>query len=249
MTKWRVAYALNVLLTEVNTRWPKRSKVSDGSIGDAAHATRKSDHNPWLKVNGVGIVRARDFTADGIDANWLAEHLRLLGALGDKRLVSQGYVIWNRQIASRISGWKWRKYGGANGHTKHIHLSVTETAGAAGFDSVKSWGVDGSHALQPTEQSVFKIGSTGPAVEFIQSALNWLDIYRLPVTRKGIGAQIKVTGHYNKQTATAVEEFQRWNNEFLRYLKRKPNIEEDGITGPVTLKLMSDWTQVRFGKK
>lgn len=252
MAKWRVAYSLNTLLEEINARWPQRSKASDGSIGDAAHASRKSDHNPWLQIGGIGIVRARDFTANGIDADWLAEHLRTLGSLGDKRLVSEGYVIWNKQIAgagSTAARWQWRKYSGSNSHTKHIHLSVTETSGSVGFDSIKSWGLDGSYALQPTNVSVFTLGDRGAGVTFIQTALNWLDIYRLPITGKGIGAQIAVTGIYNKQTATAVIEFQRWNNQFLRLLGHKPNIKEDGITGPATLKLMSDWTQIRFGKK
>jgi hypothetical protein len=49
---WRVARSLEVLLGQFNAACPGRSKASDGSIGDAAHATRDSDHKPWY---GPGI--------------------------------------------------------------------------------------------------------------------------------------------------------------------------------------------------
>lgn len=136
---WRTAHAIDELRNEVNRRWPNRSKVSDGTIGDAAHASRTSDHNPWIKVNGVGVVRAIDITANGIDPDAYAEHLRALGKAGDPRLTGGGYVIWNKRIASEKQGWAWRRYTGANGHTKHIHLSLSTKP--AGFDSRASWGI------------------------------------------------------------------------------------------------------------
>lgn len=244
---WRVARALEVMLKEVNKRWPKRSKVSDGSIGDAAHASRSSDHNPWIKdANGQGVVRARDITADGIDAGWLAEHFRILGALGDKRLSPTGYVIFNKRIAGAGTGakrWAWRSYNGPNAHKHHVHLSATQTAGAGGFDSEASWGIDGSHALRPTEASYFQRGSTGEGVKFVQAMLTILAKYRLPRSGKGIGAAIRATGNFNAQTEEGVREFQRWNNRFLIYIGEVPNIKEDGIAGPVVLELMAKWVK------
>jgi hypothetical protein len=77
---WRVASSLEVLLKQVNEKYPQRSKVADGAIGDAAHASRGSDHNPWVHDGNVGIVTARDFTHDplhGLDSEHLAEALRL----------------------------------------------------------------------------------------------------------------------------------------------------------------------------
>lgn len=132
---WTVAKSLDVLLAEVNKVAPGRSKVSDGSIGDAAHATRDSDHNPWLN----NTVRARDFTDDpkhGFSAGELASYVA--GLLGKHPALGEGaYVIWNRRIisASRL-GEGWRPYTGSNPHTKHVHISV----GLIGYNSTAPWG-------------------------------------------------------------------------------------------------------------
>lgn len=140
---WRVARALDVLLAEINDAAPGRSKISDGSIGDAAHASRSSDHNPWVTVGGEGIVRARDFTHDpddGCDAGVIAEAVRQLGLRRAHPALGTGaYVIWDRQIASATYGWVWRPYTGSNPHDKHCHVSVA--VAASGFDSTAPWGV------------------------------------------------------------------------------------------------------------
>lgn len=133
---WRLANSIAALRRDVNARWPSRDKTSDGTIGDAAHASRDSDHNPWIVVDGVGVVRAFDCDVDGIDAAWYAEQLRLLGLAGDHRLTGGGYVIYNRRItASDFSGWK--TYTGTNPHTGHVHVSVSQNQ--AGFDDGSSW--------------------------------------------------------------------------------------------------------------
>lgn len=142
---WRNCRASVMLVNEVNLRWPSRDKASDGTIGDAAHATRNSDHNPWVKVGGQGVVRARDIDKDGIDAAWLVEHLRRLGAGGDPRLVNGGYIIFNRRITN--SDFRsWRTYNGSNPHTSHVHVSFTRDA--TGFDSTNEWGI--RSALTPS---------------------------------------------------------------------------------------------------
>ena len=59
---WRLAKSIKTLLDQVNAENPHRRKDSDGGIGDAAHASRSSDHNPYIVVKGQGVVRAFDFT-------------------------------------------------------------------------------------------------------------------------------------------------------------------------------------------
>jgi hypothetical protein len=133
---WRVAHSLDKLLAQLNGLAPFRSKASDGSIGDAAHASRDSDHNPWFVLNGEHLVTARDFThdpANGLDCGWLAE---TLVASRDPRIK---YIIWNRKIIDSRPGnhpWKWLPYNGINPHNHHLHLSVMDTALA---DDTRAW--------------------------------------------------------------------------------------------------------------
>jgi hypothetical protein len=136
---WRVAKSVETLRLQLNKAFPLRSKLSDGGIGDAKHASRSSDHNPWVKDRkGVGVVTARDFTHDpqkGIDCHWLAD---VLVKNRDPRIK---YIIWNRQIcSSKTSPWKWRPYSGVNAHTKHLHLSVNSEPNH--YDSTDAWKLD-----------------------------------------------------------------------------------------------------------
>lgn len=126
--KWVVAPSLETLRKQLNKHFPKRSTKSDGGIGDAAHASRNSDHNPYIPhptLKNTWVVRARDFTHDpqtGIDCHWLA---KTLVKNRDPRI---RYIIWNKKIIKSygIMAWKWRDYDGSNSHTHHLHLSVVE---------------------------------------------------------------------------------------------------------------------------
>lgn len=136
---WRVAKALLALREQVNAMAPNRRKKSDGTIGDAAHASRASDHNPWVRDGGVGVVTAMDITHDapgGCDAGVLADALL---ASRDPRIK---YVIFNRRIASHLqkgaaAPFAWRPYGGSNPHTHHVHISVREEKTA--YDATDPW--------------------------------------------------------------------------------------------------------------
>lgn len=134
---WRVAGALLALRGTVNAMAPARSKRSDGTVGDAAHAARTSDHNPWVVHQGRGVVTAMDITHDpagGCDAGRLAESLR---SSRDARIK---YVIWDRRIFSAtVEPWVWRPYNGRNPHSHHVHISVRPEPGA--FDDGGAWPV------------------------------------------------------------------------------------------------------------
>jgi hypothetical protein len=122
---WRLAKSLGRLRKQINAKFPNRSKVSDGTIGDAKHAKRKSDHNP----NEKGVVCAFDVTHDpknGVNCGELAKKLAK-----DKRVK---YLIWNRQITEKGNPSKWKPYTGANPHDKHLHISVN-----ADYDDPQDW--------------------------------------------------------------------------------------------------------------
>lgn len=111
---WRLAKSLEQLRKQINAAHPNRSKLSDGSIGDQAHAARASDHNP----DQHGVVAAIDVTHDpvnGVDGHVLSTQLTV-----DPRAK---YVIFAGKI------WKartrqWEAYHGTNSHHHHVHVSV-----------------------------------------------------------------------------------------------------------------------------
>lgn len=120
-----LAPSLVRLRDEVNARWPNRDKGSDGWIGDPAHASRVSDHNP----DPNGMVHAIDVDVDGIDVPTL-----LNAVIGDERV---WYVIYNRVIYSRTYDWAARVYTGSNPHVAHVHISLRYTGTAE--QSTQTW--------------------------------------------------------------------------------------------------------------
>ncbi len=165
---WRVARSLLALRRQVDARAPRRSRLSDGAIGDAAHASRDSDHNPWVRDGDMGVVTAIDITHDpagGCDAGRLAEAIR---AGRDPRVK---YVIWNRRIANSSpigssAAWTWRDYRGTNPHDKHVHVSAR--ADKAAYDDEGAWraaGLSGATATatDPGRRSrLFRLPSPSP---------------------------------------------------------------------------------------
>src|SRR3990167_8062122 len=118
---WRLAKSLETLRAQINSHWPKRSTVSDGTVGDASHASRSSDHNPWIQDQGMGIVSAFDITNDARNGPDLLKLVPLF--LKDKRTK---YVIFNRKIYNpTIQNGAPRPYTGVNAHQKHLHISVS----------------------------------------------------------------------------------------------------------------------------
>lgn len=206
---WRLAESLKVLREQVNLRWSKRSKDSDGSIGDEGHSSRTSDHNP----NPDGVVCAIDITHDpksGCDSYALAEVLR---AGRDPRIK---YIISNRKIASSdVDPWQWRPYHGANPHDHHVHISVK--ADRAHYDNTGAWNLDAAPVAVniPNLVSVVPItlrkGDTGQSVEELQR--------RLGVR----GITVKQDGQFGEATKKGVQQFQSARG-----------LISDGVVGPQT---------------
>jgi len=128
---WRLAKSLVTLRDQVNRLAPQRSRTHDGTIGDQAHAARKSDHNP----NADGVVTAIDITDDpahGCDCE------RIVTAIVKSQDPRLKYAIWRgRIVSSKQQPWKWRPYTGANKHDKHLHISVDPTPVL--YDDARSW--------------------------------------------------------------------------------------------------------------
>jgi hypothetical protein len=133
----RLAQSLETLRDEVNAWAPRRSKASDGWLGDPAHQARASRHN----ANRYSVVTALDLTHDpagGCDIHAIA-----------RRLVRDphpelAYVISNGQVAKRSAGFQWQPYTGENAHRLHAHFAVGQGPDSdplPPYDSMLSWGV------------------------------------------------------------------------------------------------------------
>lgn len=212
---WRVARSLIKLRDQINKQYPRRKKGADGTIGDAAHASRKSDHNPWVKDGKTGIVTAMDITHDpstGPDTWALSEFMR---QQRDPRIK---YLISNRRIFSSPD-YIWRSYTGSNPHSGHVHISVHSSK--THYDSEKAWTVTKTQPVEPSlppdfddpkNRPILRRGSTGEEVKEVQTIL-----------------EITVDGQFGPITEAAVKGFQRESDV---------DLVVDGIVGAKT------WTEL-----
>jgi hypothetical protein len=203
---WRVANSLLKLREQVNAKWPARSKDSDGTIGDAGHSSRESDHNP----NPDGVVCAMDLTHDpahGFNSYTFAE---MLLKRQDARIK---YAISNRRIGSGPAGPSpgvWRPYHGPSPHDHHCHISVM--GDRAHYDNASDWSIDGMPVVVDktfvAPPPTVIPGSTGIDVQRLQTMLG-----------------CKVTGLYAAGSET----------EFaLRLYQVRHGLVPDGRAGPAT---------------
>jgi len=221
---WRVANSLITLRNQVNAQWPVRRKENDGTIGDANHSARLSDHNP----DDYGVVRAIDIThdpANGLDSRKLAD---LILAKQDPRLK---YVISFNRIGSGPGGPSpgvWRPYKtppNKNPHDHHCHISVIPYPGgtvtyqqaADTADNNKPWDLSGltitatpPPANTPPQPSTIRPGASNEDVAKLQRLLG-----------------VEVTGKYAPLSET------EWA---LRLFQVRHNLTPDGIAGPQTWK-------------
>lgn len=218
---WRLAKSLEILRSEINAKWPTRARDSDGSIGDANHASRSSDHNPWIvdPAGGPHVVSAVDITHDprnGFDSYAFAEWLRT------KRDPRIKYVISNRRIfSSEVAPWQWRRYSGTNPHDHHVHISVQDEK--AKYDDVRSWGIApislaiSPPEIQPKPQPLtLHLGDSG------------LDVKLLQIRLVNKGLRVDIDGNFGKRTEDAVVLFQK-----------NHGLHADGVVGPQTWKALA----------
>lgn len=209
---WRVAKGLLKLREQINEQYPGRRKDSDGTIGNAEHSARESDHNP----DGNGVVHALDTTHDpahGFDSYAFSEMLR---QQRDPRIK---YIISNRRICSGPAGpqpWVWRKYTGKNPHDHHNHVSIRYDGRYA--EDETPWSLTGApakgspsvtHAAEnyTSPPKTLKLRSSGADVRTLQQLLGFMGK--------------DVDGRFGLKTREAVIK-----------LQEKEKLLADGIVGP-----------------
>lgn len=214
---WRLAKSLDRLRTQINDAYPHRSKASDGTIGDAAHSSRTSDHNP----NSSGVVCALDITHDpknGMDAGRFA---RLLAKRQDPRIK---YIISNGEICSGPGQgqvpWAWRKYTGKNPHDKHFHVSVR--APASFYDNAGDWDLQGMPA-PPLETASVRVQSRNDADPMLRRGVRGDSVVKFQRLLNARGAKLRDDGEFGAKTEAALKKFQK-----------AAGIVPDGVCGPYT---------------
>lgn len=188
---WRVAESLKKLREQLNTAFPNRDKSSDGSIGDAAHSSRKSDHNP----NSAGVVCAIDIDEDLTPSNTVAGIVAQIQMSRDPRVK---YIIYEGQITVKGDITRWKPYHGANPHKHHAHISVVGDPEL--YDDAREWQiagplVDDVVTMTPDVVRDVKLGDKGTDVRAIQEKLG-----------------VSVDGIFGKNTERAVINFQSAND-------------------------------------
>lgn len=148
MSGWRLALSLDTLRRQFNTAYPDRDRSSDGTIGDAAHASTWSDHNP----NAEGVVCALDIDTDldGTDDSndptmeAIVENVRLNPHPDLKYVIFQSR-IFSSYARSPYGPFEWRPYSG-DPHTSHVHVSVGQgpdgRSAPGTYDDTTPWAID-----------------------------------------------------------------------------------------------------------
>jgi peptidoglycan hydrolase-like protein with peptidoglycan-binding domain len=216
-----LAPSLVRLRSEINQKWPRRDRSSDGWIGDTSHQRSGmpenggSDHNP----NRRGVVDALDIDVDGINVTSLVSLLIKHPAVN--------YVIWNRAIWSRRHGFKARRYTGSNPHTSHLHVSLIQSAGAE--NNATPWKVVDGPTVKPVTQPSSVVKAT-----WAQQLIRSLPVLRKSPTKRQTvrklqallnidGAGLRVDGVFGDVTDRAVRAYQK-----------REHLAVDGVVGPKT---------------
>jgi hypothetical protein len=216
-SSWRLARSLDVLRDEIEAKYPG---TTVWTIGDAAHQSDYSDHNP----NDNDVVCAIDVKGNaGLDLGLFVKHL-----IGDAH-TNFRYVIFNRKIYHRKNGFKAEDYNGSNAHKDHAHVSVgngPDGRSTSGYDSSAPWGIadlgEPATPVKPRKPSTEE-NRLGDKMLTLKRGSKGTDVRRLQGLLTANGYKTTIDGIFGEQTEKKVKEFQSKH--------AKP---VDGIVGPKT---------------
>jgi hypothetical protein len=209
---WKLVAGGETLRDQVNKRWPKRDKRSDGAVGDLLHQARRSDHNPDSKGQVHAIDIDEDLRGSKNDNIWFADQLIAYARTrkgGSSRLK---YVVYENEIASGTYAnhfWVWR--GDHYGHEHHIHVSFTTQGESDGMRFDIPILVDGQNGLWDGKvpffdvlQDAIKSGSANKATWRLACRLKELGFYSGAVQSEGVQK-------YPKNAVRAMQDYMGWS--------------------------------------
>lgn len=227
---WYCGYSLNQLLAEINASAPNRSKRSDGSIGDVAHQSRSSDHNPCTCHNAVC---ARDYTHDpagGFDSYAFADWLRQRCDSGAEQRVK--YIISNRRIASQKDSWNWRTYTGSNPHSQHAHVSVLH--GPEKFNDKTAWGWSTSAPKPPKPTGGVFLVPNAYRMEVVEGTRGKMALLCQQMINDIAGQGLDEDGYFGPQSVAG-----------LKNVQAVLGVPADGQCGPQTWQAFENGIKVQ----
>jgi len=208
---WKLVAGGETLRNQINKRWPKRDKGSDGAVGDLSHQARQSDHNPdsqgWVHAIDVD----EDFRGSKNDNRWFADQLVAYARMkraGSSRLK---YVVYENELASATYArhyWTWR--GDHYGHEHHIHISFTTQGQKDGMEfdipiltegQIGVW--DGNVPFFDVLENSIESGAANKATWRLACRLKELGFYAGSVQPEGIQK-------YPKNAVRAMQDYMGW---------------------------------------
>lgn len=210
-------------------RFPKRTKGSEGTIGDREHATRPSEHNADID----GSVDAWDMDVNILgssDEYGSDAELHSIEALKADFQKEPGAQLWIHRgfIANKdIHNWRRRVYPGSNKHMKHVHWQSDgdgERKAFTGdlFDDVVT-AVNHPERTKPAVAIPAWPHRTAHSFGPEDGGHVYRTVYRAQSRLRERGWRITVDGRYGPKTASVVKAYQR-----------EKGLAADGRLGPNT---------------
>lgn len=235
---WTVVPNLNELLAQLNARFPKRDKASDGTIGNTSHAARPSSHNPdrsgspeFRDGDSKNEVRARDVDKDlkdvhGVVMEQVVQHW-IQAARADK-MPWLRYIIFNKRIWNKRDNFTTRRYTGSNTHEKHVHVNSDFTQSADNVTGT-DWLLKDFGIPKPKPPAGPKLPSEPEQVKKIQRFVE------LPQDGKW-GSQ---TDKYAQLMHAVAQSVTVGLN--IKLAQRILDVPADGVWGPQSQAALRDW--------
>ena len=235
MATWVLTRGLQTVRYEFDGTFKLRDKRSDGSIGDQAHSTGTSGHNPdrtgraeYKDGDAKNEVRAIDVDKDlvpGSGIDWMERVVQyIVKRARAGHYVPFRYIIYKRRIWSRSDGWKTRTYTGANAHDQHAHFSgdytqkADEWTGSLGLASLLPGGSGGNEDDMEVSDLNAALREPKGSLAVISRAIPWQYV------GGGIPEGMSTLGVLN-----AIHGYSKTTVELVKMLAAKDEVDEAAL--------------------